>query len=40
METENMLGNSRAKLVKKNLDMIVANNLKYREPDLQAIPMW
>lgn len=28
METENMLGNSRAKLVKKNLDMIVANNLK------------
>lgn len=28
METENMLGNSRAKLTKKNLDMIVANNLK------------
>ncbi|NCC45126.1 MAG: bifunctional phosphopantothenoylcysteine decarboxylase/phosphopantothenate--cysteine ligase CoaBC [Clostridia bacterium] len=28
METENMLRNSRAKLVKKNLDMIVANNLK------------
>ena len=28
METENMLGNSRAKLAKKNLDMIVANNLK------------
>lgn len=28
METENMLCNSRAKLVKKNLDMIVANNLK------------
>lgn len=28
METENMLDNSRAKLVKKNLDMIVANNLK------------
>lgn len=28
METENMLENSRAKLVKKNLDMIVANNLK------------
>jgi len=28
METENMLENSRAKLFKKNLDMIVANNLK------------
>lgn len=28
METENMLENSREKLVRKNLDMIVANNLK------------
>ena len=28
METENMLENSRAKLDKKNVDMIVANNLK------------
>ena len=28
METENMLENSRAKLEKKNVDMIVANNLK------------
>lgn len=28
METQNMLENSRAKIVKKNLDMIVANNLK------------
>lgn len=28
METEHMLENSRAKLVKKNLDMIAANNLK------------
>lgn len=28
METEHMLENSRKKLVKKNLDMIVANNLK------------
>ncbi len=28
METEKMLENSRAKLVRKNLDMIVANNLK------------
>ena len=28
METENMIGNSRAKLEKKNLDMVAANNLK------------
>ena len=28
METQNMLENSRAKLEKKNIDMIVANNLK------------
>ena len=28
METEHMLENSRKKLEKKNLDMIVANNLK------------
>lgn len=28
METEHMIENSRAKLVKKNLDMIAANNLK------------
>ena len=28
METENLLENSRAKLRKKNLDMIVANNLR------------
>ena len=30
METENMLENSRKKLVKKNLDMIAANNLKVK----------
>lgn len=30
METENMLENSRAKLEKKNVDMIVANNLKVK----------
>ena len=30
METENVIGNSRDKLAKKHLDMIVANNL--REP--------
>ena len=28
METQNMIGNSRAKLTKKNLDMIAANNVK------------
>lgn len=28
METENMIENSKAKLIKKNLDLIVANNLK------------
>lgn len=28
METENMIGNSRAKLQKKNLDMVAANNVK------------
>lgn len=28
METQNMLENSRAKLKKKHIDMIVANNLK------------
>jgi phosphopantothenoylcysteine decarboxylase/phosphopantothenate--cysteine ligase len=28
METKDMLENSRRKLVQKNLDMIVANNLK------------
>ena len=28
METENMLENSKAKLVNKNVDMIAANNLK------------
>ena len=28
METENMIENSKAKLEKKNLDMIVANNVK------------
>lgn len=30
METENMLENSKAKLVKKNVDMICANNLKMK----------
>ena len=28
METENMIGNARAKLEKKHLDMVAANNLK------------
>ncbi len=30
METQNMIENSKKKLVKKNLDMIVANNLKVK----------
>ena len=36
METENMLENSKAKLVKKNLDMIVANNLKVEGAGFQG----
>ena len=36
METENMLGNSRAKLAKKNLDMIAANNLKVEGAGFQT----
>ena len=30
METQNMLENSQAKLIKKNVDMIIANNLKVK----------
>ena len=37
METEHVIENSR-KTGKKNLDMIVANNLKQQEPDLAQIP--
>lgn len=36
METENMLENSKAKLMKKNLDMIVANNLKVEGAGFQG----
>ncbi len=36
METENMLENSKAKLAKKNLDMIVANNLKVEGAGFQG----
>ena len=36
METENMLKNSRAKLQKKNLDMIAANNLKVEGAGFQG----
>ncbi len=36
METENMLENSRKKLQKKNLDMIVANNLKVEGAGFQG----
>ena len=36
METENMLENSRKKLTKKNLDMIVANNVKVEGAGFQG----
>lgn len=36
METQNMLENSRAKLKKKNIDMIVANNLKVQGAGFNA----
>ena len=36
METRDMIGNSRAKLVKKNLDMIAANNLKVKGAGFQG----
>ena len=36
METEHMISNSREKLVKKHLDMIVANNLKEAGAGFQA----
>ena len=36
METENMLENSRGKLERKNLDMIVANNLKVEGAGFQG----
>ena len=36
METENMIGNSRAKLQKKSLDMIAANNLKVEGAGFQG----
>ncbi|MEO2239992.1 bifunctional phosphopantothenoylcysteine decarboxylase/phosphopantothenate--cysteine ligase CoaBC [Dorea sp. YH-dor226] len=43
METQNMLENSKKKLVKKNLDMIVANNLKVKgagfETDTNIVTM-
>ena len=39
METRDMLRNSRAKLEKKNLDMVAANNLKVEAPDSREIPM-
>ena len=36
METKNMIGNSRAKLEKKNLDMIAANNVKEKGAGFQG----
>lgn len=35
-----MLENSRKKLEKKHLDMIVANNLKVEGAGFAEIPMW
>ena len=36
METQNLLGNSRAKLMKKNLDMVAANNVKIEGAGFQG----
>ena len=36
METQNMIGNSRAKLTKKNLDMVAANNVKVEGAGFQG----
>ena len=36
METENMIGNSRVKLTRKNLDMVAANNLKVEGAGFQG----
>lgn len=36
METQNMIGNSRVKLTKKNLDMIAANNVKVEGAGFQG----
>ena len=39
METRDMIRNSRAKLEKKNLDMVAANNLKVEGAGFREIPM-
>ncbi|MDD7219616.1 MAG: bifunctional phosphopantothenoylcysteine decarboxylase/phosphopantothenate--cysteine ligase CoaBC [Clostridia bacterium] len=36
METQNLVGNSRAKLMKKNLDMVAANNVKVEGAGFQG----
>ena len=36
METQNVIGNSRAKLTKKNLDMVAANNVKVKGAGFQG----
>ena len=36
METQNVIENSRAKLVKKNLDMVAANNVKVEGAGFQG----
>ena len=40
METQEYAGEFRAKLAKKHIDMIVANNLKVEGADSARIPMW
>ena len=37
METENMIGNSRVKLTRKNLDMVAANNVKMAGAGFQGV---
>ena len=40
METENMIGNSRVKLTRKNLDMVAANNVKMAGADSRGTPLF
>ena len=40
METQNMISNSRAKLERKNLDMVAANNVKEAAQASREIPMY
>ena len=38
--TENMIGNSRVKLTRKNLDMVAANNVKMAGAGSRGTPMF